>query len=139
MEKIQELLRLRKGQLQKALTRLEHSYKKVEKMPISSISDDDALEIWESFSARFSRASDIFLSQYLRTFVLFKETGFQGSLRDFIYTGEKLGLIDNADAWIKIRELRNTAADKYEDSDLAKIFQNFLEKAPRILKLKELI
>ena len=91
METLEALLALRKRHLMKALERLAFSYQKVQKLPLSEENFDDAtLESWESFSARFARASDIFLSQYLRTYVLLSDKGFQGSMRDFLNVGEKL-------------------------------------------------
>lgn len=140
MEKLETLLEVRKRHLIKALERLTSSYERIKNLPLPTDKlDDHTLEMWESFSARFSRASDLFLSQYLRTFVLLSDKGFQGSMRDFLDTGEKLGIIDDAEAWMNIRELRNIFAHEYTEDELFDIFKRLLDNTPRVLKLKELL
>lgn len=140
MEKLEALLALRKRHLIKALDRLAFSYKKVQNLPLNTDAfDDETLEIWESFSARFARASDIFLSQYLRTFVLLSDKGFQGSMRDFLNVGEKLKIIDDAEAWMSIRELRNIFAHEYTEDELPSVFKRLLNECPRVLKLRDIL
>lgn len=139
MDKLESLLALRKRHLTKALERLAFSYNKVKDLPISENYDDEILETWESFSARFARASDIFLSQYLRTYVLLSDRGFQGTMRDFLNVGEKMGIIDDAEAWMAIRELRNVSAHEYTEDALSDVFKQLLEECPRILKLRNII
>ena len=58
--------------------------------------NDVQLETWESFVSRFARVADIFLSKYLRAYVLREDPGFRGSMLDYINEGEKLGLLDDA-------------------------------------------
>jgi hypothetical protein len=66
--------------------------------------DQEQLEAWEGFTARFARVADSFLSKYLRTFVGEHEPGFRGSMRDYLNQAEKLGLIESAQLWAEIRE-----------------------------------
>lgn len=140
MGKFEKILDMRKRQLSKALDRLSYSYEKVKKLPLSiDAFDDETLETWESFSARFARASDIFLSQYLRVTILLTDKGFQGTMRDFLNVGEKLGLIDDAEAWMGIRELRNISAHEYTEEDLVVVFERLLKECPRVLSIKEKI
>jgi hypothetical protein len=140
MDKLEQLLVLRKRHLNKALERLDNSFNKVKNLSADVDKlDDETLEIWESFSARFARASDIFLSQYLRTYVLLTDKGFQGTMRDFLNTGEKLGIIDDAQAWMNIRELRNVFAHEYTEDELSNLFKRLLKECPRVLKLKDII
>jgi hypothetical protein len=140
MKKMEDLLALRKRHLIKALDRLSFSYEKVKNLPLQADNfDDQTLEVWESFSARFARASDIFLSQYLRTLVLLNDKGFQGSMRDFLNEGEKIGIIDNAESWMNIRELRNVFAHEYTEDELANVFRRLLDECPRLLKLKSVL
>lgn len=136
MLKQQNLLAAQKRKLQKALQHLSYSYAKVQKLPttIESLSDEN-LETWESFAARFSRVSDLFLTQYLRSLILADDPGFSGTLRDFVNQGEKLGIIDSAQEWMSIRELRNITAHEYSEEDLAAFFVKLREKCPKLLKL----
>ncbi len=140
MEKLETLLALRKRHLIKSLERLAFSYEKAKNLPLDPNNfDDQTLEVWESFAARFARASDIFLSQYLRTFVLLSDKGFQGSMRDYLNAAEKLGLIDDADAWMNVRELRNVFAHEYTEDELSHVFKRLLNECPRVLKLRDII
>lgn len=138
MDKFEKILEIRQRQLNKALERLSYSFQKVKNLPLKTEEfDDETLETWESFSARFARASDIFLSQYLRVYILLTDKGFQGTMRDFLDVGEKLGLIDDAQAWMNIRELRNLSAHEYTEEDLVAVFKRLLKECPRVLSIKD--
>ena len=62
-----DFLKALREKLLKAIGHLEYSYKKIQHIPpdIDTL-DEEGLETWESFSARFCRVSDIFLSKYIR-------------------------------------------------------------------------
>lgn len=125
-----------KSRLKKALAHLEYSYNKVKKLPVNPEQlDDETLEVWESFAARFGRVADIFLTKYLRSLILLEDPGFSGSLRDFVNQGEKLGYIKKADTWMGIRELRNIATYEYTDKDLAAFFQRLRDECPILLSI----
>lgn len=126
-----------KRKLEKALKHLQYSYEKIKKLPDSVESlNEESLETWESFAARFSRVADIFLTKYIRSVVLNNDPGFTGSLRDFVNQGEKLGIIDNAAAWMAIRELRNITAHDYTEEDLIAFFKRLKTECPRLLAIK---
>ncbi len=127
-----------KEKLLKAIGHLEYSYNKILKLPVAPAELDEAsLETWESFAARFCRVADVFLSKYLRAFVLLQDPGFNGSFRDFINQAEKLNLIDNTENWMAIRELRNISAHEYTDKDLAAFFHQLKKEAPRLISIKQ--
>ena len=131
------LLREQREKLLKAIGHLEYSYQKIQQLPLTPDDmDDEELETWESFSARFSRVSDIFLSRYLRTFVLVQDPGFIGSFRDFLHQAEKLQLVEEVEPWMAIRELRNISAHDYTDKDLALFFARLRQETPRLIALK---
>ena len=140
MDKLEKILEIQQRELNKALERLSYSFQKVKNLPLNTEEfDDETLETWESFSARFARASDIFLSQYLRICILLTDKGFRGTMRDFLDVGEKLGLIDDAQAWMNIRELRNLSAHEYTEEDLVAVFKRLLKECPRVLNIKNKI
>ncbi len=137
MNKHLKLINEQKEHLIKAISHLEYSYNKLQKMDRSiNDSDDELLEVWESFSARFSRVVDIFLSRYLRSFVLYHDPGFKGSLRDHINYGEKLELIDNSNWWLELRELRNITAHEYNDGDLQHFYQRIFSECNALIVIK---
>ncbi len=124
--------------LLKALTHLEYSYRKIKDLPTDAAQlSEESLEIWESFAVRFARVSDIFLTRFIRAYVLSNDPGFEGILRDFVNQGEKLGLIDDARAWMSIRELRNITAHDYSENDLGHFFARIRLEAPRLLNIRE--
>lgn len=137
MTDFETLLREYRNQIIKTLEHLAYSYGKVQHLTasIDQLSSED-LETWEGFVSRFARASDIFLAKYLRTRVLQGDPAFRGSLRDFVDQAEKMGVIDNADEWMGIRELRNLSTHEYTTEGLSKHFENLRKLAPKILGLK---
>lgn len=122
--------------LKKALKHLDYSYKKITHLPVDVEKlDEETLETWESFAARFARASDIFLSRYVRTLVLLEDPGFSGTMRDFLNMAEKKGFVENAKEWLVIRELRNITAHEYSDKDMGAFFIRLKDKCPMLLGL----
>lgn len=137
MTNYEALLTMQRRKLSKAIAHLAYSYKKIQNLvPESGMSDDELLEVWESFVSRFARVADIFLMQYLRTQILSSDPGFSGSMRDFINQGEKLSLLDEANAWMNIRELRNVVAHEYSEEELAYFFGRLKKECPRLLAIK---
>lgn len=139
-KKTSALLDDNRRKLVKAIDHLDYSYKKIQKLSLSvGDFDEESLETWESFCSRFARAADIFLAKYLRAAVLLEDPGFEGTLRDLVNQGEKIGLVDDARAWMGIRELRNAAAHDYSEEDLAGLFARVKKEAPRILALRKVL
>ena len=133
-------LQEQKSKLIKAIGHLEYSYLKVLKLPTELDKlDEETLETWESFAARFSRVADVFLTKYLRACVLLQDPGFNGTFRDILNQGEKLSIVDNTDTWMAIRELRNISAHEYTDKDLSSFFKRLREETPRLIALKRSI
>jgi hypothetical protein len=136
----QEYLDSQKNKLIKALAHLEYSYNKILKLPEDPAQfDEEILETWESFSARFCRVADMFLMKYLRTLILMQDPGFTGSLRDFLNQAEKLNYINSAELWLQIRELRNIAAHEYSEKDLALFFQRLRSDCIHLLNLNQFL
>ncbi|MGZ3747203.1 MAG: nucleotidyltransferase substrate binding protein [Pseudobdellovibrionaceae bacterium] len=136
MNKNKNLTGLYYGKIVKSLKYLEYSYNRTLKMPLNPTQMTDAeLEAWDSFASRFARTSDLFLSKYIRAYILADDPAFDGGFRDQLNRAEKLGLIENAEVWMEIRELRNATVHEYSDQDLEKIFQKFRAYSPLLLEL----
>jgi hypothetical protein len=132
------LLKTNQNQLIKALKHLNYSYLKIKKMGLEiNEQDEEQLETWESFSSRFSRVVDLFLSKYLRTYVLYHDPGFSGSLRDHINFAEKQGLIEDAQWWLGLRELRNISAHEYNEKDLIQFYHRIYKECERLLGIEK--
>src|SRR4051812_32183203 len=105
-------------QILKGIEHLTYSFRKIQGLSSDpSILSTQDLESWEGFVARFARVSDIFLAKYLRTYVLKGDPAFRGSLRDFVNQAEKLGLVEDVEQWMVIRELRNITAHEYSEKE----------------------
>ncbi|MBB71249.1 MAG: hypothetical protein CMF50_02475 [Legionellales bacterium] len=134
------LLKETSRKLSKALEHLDYSYNKISNLPDQlSDMDDEIMETWESYSSRFARVSDIFVTQFLRTKIALEEPGFKGTTRDYLNKAEKLGLITDANEWAMIRELRNAAAHEYNDEDLTAFYQKLKSLCPTLLSIKSVI
>ena len=133
------LIEEQKQQLLKALSHLEYSYNKL--MAANGTLDlenDENLETWESFAARFSRVVDLFLAKFVRLVTLYHDPGFRGTLRDHLNQGIKVKLIENnLEWWLAMRELRNIAAHEYNNEDISAFYQRILKECPKVLLLTD--
>lgn len=129
-----ELLKLFEVEIRASLEYLEHSHKKIQSLS-TELKDlnPETLETWESYVARFSRVTDIFLSKYIRTYILRLDPAFRAELRDFVDKAEKVGLISSADKWMVVRELRNKISHEYSRSDLKRTFEEVKEFTPFVM------
>lgn len=136
----QELLDSYRSKLLKAIGHLEYSYQKVAKLPFEfKMLDEESLETWESFLARFARVADIFLSKYLRHYVELKEPGFRGTFIDSLNQAEKMGLLDQTDLWIEIRRLRNVTAHEYHEEAFNDYIARIFELSKHLMALKAIV
>ncbi len=135
--KLINLTALYYSKIVKSLKYLEYSYNRTLKMPLDPIlMNDSELEAWDSFASRFARSSDIFLSKFLKAYLIKDDPAFDGSFKDTLNRSEKLGLIENVETWMEIRQLRNATVHEYSDSDLKIIFSKFRQFTPLILDLR---
>ncbi len=136
MTKNDNLTGLYYSKIIKSLRYLEYSYNRTLPMPLNPAQmSDSELEAWDSFASRFARTSDIFLSKYIRAYILKDDPAFDGGFRDQLNRAEKLKLIDNVELWLEIRELRNSPVHEYSDQGLEKIFEKFRRFTPLLLDL----
>lgn len=127
-----------KSEFLKSIHHLLVSYKKVKRLKTEvGVLSEDELEIWESFSSRFARSSDIFISKLLKAMILEKDPAFRGSVIDLLNEAEKFSIIEDAKTWKRIRELRNVAAHEYSSSNLSELYQEIRKLAPHILGLQK--
>lgn len=137
MSRFDKILEEQKQKLRKAINHLDYSYLKIEKLPthLESLSEDQLAD-WEAYSARFSRVVELFLGRYLRSEILKGDPAFEGSLRDYVNKAEKLNLVENAETWMGLRELRNITAHEYSESDLEGYFARLRQEYSTLKKIK---
>ena len=140
MSDLQNLLSKQKQRLEKSLEYLLYSFQKVQSLTSNPEEmDAESLETWEGFSARFSRTVEIFLTRYLKTRILIEDPGFRGTLRDLLNQAEKMEIIEDAQGWLKLRELRNITAHDYNDSDLKEYFSDLLKAMSKIEQINAIL
>jgi len=120
-----------------ALGHFKYSYNKVRQIDFSAEWDEQTLETLESFASRFARLSDLFIARFLRLKILQSDPGFRGSLIDSLNMSEKLGLLESAEDWRRIRELRNIAAHEYSADDYRHLYSELLRLSPRLLNIEK--
>ena len=126
-----------KEQLLKALKHLDYSYKKSLSLSmLESEMDKETLETWEGFSSRFARVVDLLITKYLKVSILLHDPAFDGSFRDLLDYAEKIKLIESADFYMKMREIRNIHAHDYREDKLILFLSDLKAYAPELLKIK---
>lgn len=108
--------------LGKALKHLEFSYKRCLNLPkqidvLDEEVSEEVLEKWESFTSRFARVVDIYLTKYVKLKVKQTDPAFDGTLLDYLNQAEKMKLISDASRWLALRELRNIEAHDYTEDE----------------------
>ncbi len=125
--------------LKKALDYLEKSYGRAQKLPSKlDLCTDTQLETWESFSSRFARVLDLYLTKYLRIQIQKMDPGFEGTLKDYLNFAEKAGLIHSAEFFLSLREFRNIQAHEYTEDSFETFVKGLLAHTPTLLKLNQL-
>ena len=135
---MKDLTGLYYGKIVKALNYLEYTFERVKPLSTNpgTLSGEE-LERWDGMATRFARASDLFLSKYIKAAIVKDDPAFDGSFRDFLNRAEKLGLIDDAHTWLEVRNLRNVAVHEYSEGDLQKILEKFIKYSPLLLELRQ--
>lgn len=135
-----DLIKEYQRKLQKALGHFKYSYTKILNLPMDARKlDEEMMETWEGFSARFCRLAELYMAKYLRARIFQNDPAFDGSFRDMLDLAEKLRQIDSADVWFKIRELRNMAAHDYTEEELTEYFKKLLQYSPFLLDIEKKI
>jgi uncharacterized protein with HEPN domain len=122
--------------LEKALNALTYSNDKCRGIGEKLNYDMEEQESFEALTFRFARTADILTQKVFKTvFALLQE-----NVKTIIDSGnlaEKLGIVDNADTILNIRELRNQIAHEYVNSDLNTLFIDVLRYVPVLEKVIE--
>lgn len=130
--------------LVKALNRLEYSFVLIQQLDFDDLKStkdipEETLTILDTFSSRFSRVVDIFLSRYLRILCLIEDPGFNGSFKDILNYSAKKKWIDDPNFWYTIRSLRNKQAHEYFENDVIFLVEAMVRDTKKILEIRELI
>ncbi|GAB6057128.1 hypothetical protein [Desulfonatronum parangueonense] len=90
-------------------------------------------DAFEALTSRFARVSDILLQKFFRALDVV-ELSSGGTLLDVLLRAEKRGLVESADDFLEIRELRNEISHEYAMDDLQELFWDVLDKTPYLIE-----
>ena len=113
---------------------LRRSFARCRKAHDKAVLSPGDLDAFEALTSRYARASDVILQKLFRGLdALELEDG--GTLLDALNRAEKRGLIDSANDFRVIRELRNEIAHEYAQANLRPLFESVLELTPTLLDI----
>jgi len=119
---------------EKASYILNFSYNSTDYLfPLSEdISDEDLVHL-DAITSRFARLADILIQKVFRAIDAIELTD-EGTLIDRLNRAEQRGIIDSAEGWRNIRELRNQIAHEYVLEDLYSLFEDVVQFTPLVLR-----
>ena len=110
---------------------LLRSYTICSKIGLKENYTDEEYDAFETLTSRFARVGDLLLQKVFRTIDQL-ELEDTGTLLDALNRAEKRGLVDSADSFRAIRELRNEIAHEYRLEDLQQLFAKALELSDKL-------
>lgn len=119
--------------MDKAINALEYSYSKAKNIDLDEGLDLDNQEIFEAFTSRYARLSDMFTQKYLKTFYLLLGENKRTIIDKANYL-EKLGIASGEDL-IEIRDLRNELAHEYVEEELIELYKDVLEFSGKLIEI----
>lgn len=123
---LHQLLEAAEAKVARAAVLYRHSAAKLGPFdPMRSYSPDE-LEPYDALVTRFERAIEVFL-KFFRTVEAFEMAGAGSTVRDCLGLMCKLGLIDQVDQWMEMREVRNRIAHDYLSDKVQGIYGLLIE------------
>jgi hypothetical protein len=107
-----ELLKQELIQLSASFETLKLSVSKCQQIGIKDFYTFEEQESFDSLTSKFSRTSDLFTQKVLRTSWMLLHEAFLPFI-DFVNVAEKIGLIEDAESLLIIRDIRNQIAHEY--------------------------
>jgi len=101
--------------LEKSLDVLNYSFRKCKSLGKEEEYEPEEQESFEALTSRFARTSDILTQKVFKSlFAILQEN--VKTIIDSANILEKLGIVENADEILNIRELRNQIAHEYVEA-----------------------
>ncbi len=136
MKDLKEILLDNISLLEKSLSVLEESYNRCKKIGFKDSYSSEELVEFEALTSRFARSVDILTSRLIRSLLRYLREE-KRTLIDVASYLEKLGLVDSADEFLELRDIRNLIAHEYIFENLNDLFFTVLEKTPVVFKISD--
>lgn len=120
------------SRLNRAGIQLAQSLKKCKLIGIKDTYSDEELEVFDAFTSRFARVSDI-LSQKAFRLIDVLEYEESKTFIDVINKAEGRGIISSTRTFKEIRELRNEIAHEYALRDYPTLASDVIRFSPQLL------
>lgn len=117
--------------LDKAFDALEYSRRKCTVIGEKVEYDLEEQESFEALTSRFARTADILTQKAFKTLFALLQEDVRTKI-DAANFAEKIGIIENADIFLNIRELRNQIAHEYVRQNLNALFMDVLHYVPEL-------
>jgi len=117
--------------LERSLDALNYSYEKCNRIGEKDHYNLEEQESYEALASRFARTSDILTQKVLKTFFLLMQEDIKSGIDGANFL-EKIGIIENADDILTIREIRNQIAHEYVELELSALFSEILNHVPKL-------
>ncbi len=134
MSELKEALLESIDMLEKSLLTLEESFKRCEKIGIKESYEAQELIEFEALTSRFARSVDILTSRLIRSLLRYLRED-KKTLIDVANYLEKLELVESADKFLELRDIRNLISHEYVLENLNELFQMVLKKTPEVLRV----
>jgi hypothetical protein len=126
-EKLLLLLQTEWDLLEKSVNTLHLSIEKCNTIGIKKEYSFEEQESFDSLSSKFNRSSDLFTQKVIRTVWILLHEGFIPFI-DQMNICEKIGIIENANQMITIRDLRNQISHEYIPEALFELTPEVIEQ-----------
>ena len=120
------------GQCRLAADALLYSWRKVTSERIGE-ADPELEETLEVMTARFARLEDLLIKRVFRAVAAVELSDAQ-RLLDVLDLMEQLGIVESAEQWVELRELRNTIVHEYEAQDLTALQRRVHGMVPLLIR-----
>ena len=117
--------------LDKALDALQYSRLKCIAIGKKRKFDLDEQESFEALTSRFARTADILTQKAFKTLFAILQEDVRTRI-DAANFAEKIGIMENSDTLLNIRELRNQIAHEYVRQNLNALFMDVLRYVPEL-------
>lgn len=103
--------------LRESVKWLKRSYEICQKLNAPSEDDPEAMDAFESLTARFGRTTDILFNKVFKSIVFLKEQEYKSWL-DMMFFLQKQGILEDVSNARYLKELRNDIVHEYQFSEI---------------------
>lgn len=118
----------------KSQTSLQKSIQKCKTIDLNNSLTFENQESFDSLTSKFSRVSDILTQKVLKSLIML----YREDCKTFIDRAnfvEKIGIVQDANILINIRDLRNEISHEYIEEDLNDLYKRTLEYSDELISL----